>query len=154
MKGKMWWTMALSALCLGIAITSALNAEPRKPQAPEPQEVTLTGTVVDLQCFMTGQYLSADHEKCTKECIRAGVPVALETPEGLYILGHGMEGPARMFNKLGMCQVEVKGMLHEKLGVRYIDVATARELEQTSRPFWKEDEGDSSDTSEDMEDEG
>ena len=65
---------------------SALEAGGERTQSPPPREVTMSGKIVDLHCFMTGKFPSADHAKCTRECIRAGVPAALETEDSVVIL--------------------------------------------------------------------
>jgi len=89
-----------------------------------PKESTLTGRVVDIHCFMTGQFPSEDKAKCTADCIKAGVPAALETPTGLILLGQGTGGAAKSLVPLAYQQVEVKGQLFEKAGVKYLDITS------------------------------
>lgn len=86
------------------------------------KEVTLTGRVVDFHCFMTGQMPSADTAKCTADCIRAGVPIGLETSRGLIVLGMGIKGPAKTLLPFALQSVEVRGKLFENGGVRYLDI--------------------------------
>ena len=54
----------------------------RPPMGGErpPREVTMTGRVVSVHAYMTGQFASPDQAKSTADNIRAGVPAALETP--------------------------------------------------------------------------
>lgn len=91
---------------------------------PNAKEVTMTGRVVDLQCFMTGQAPSADVKKCAADCIRAGVPAGLETTDGLIVLGQGVKGPAKTLLSFAHQTVEVSGKLYEGGGVRYLDISS------------------------------
>lgn len=90
---------------------------------PDAKEVTLTGRVVDFHCFMTGQLLSSDAAQCAADCIRAGVPVGLDTSQGVIVLGTGTTGPAKTLLPFAHQTVEVRGKLFENGGVRYLDVS-------------------------------
>lgn len=133
--------IGLGALCIAaiatfVLVTSSLsvNAQSAGPSKTDPvkdatttpntKEVTITGRVVDFRCFMTGQPPSADADKCTADCIRAGVPVGLETSEGLIVLGQGMKGPAQTLLPLAHQSVEVRDKLFENGGVRYLDISS------------------------------
>jgi len=98
---------------------------PERPGKP-PRDVTLTGKLVDLQSFMSGRFADEDPARATQNSIRAGVPAALETENGLIVLGMGERGPARILLPLAYQNVEVKGRLYERTGLRYIDISTAR----------------------------
>lgn len=89
-----------------------------------PREVTMTGRVVSVHAFMTGQSASPDQAKIAADNIRAGVPAALDTPTGLVLLGQGTTGVGRTLIPLAFQDVEVHGKLYEKGGVRYIDIAS------------------------------
>jgi hypothetical protein len=106
---------------------------PGKPEAAKPAEVTLMGQVVDLHGFMTGEYPDADRAKSTAQCIRDGVPAALETDKGLVILGQGMMGPARALAAAAYAQAEIRGALHEKDGVKYLDLVEAKVVEKEAK---------------------
>ncbi len=122
--------LSLGAVCLMVGFVSAIQADQTRRETVAPKEVSLTGRVVDLQCFMTGRFPTADEAKCTRECIKAGVPAALETDDGLVILGQGTKGASRAFAKFGLKNVEVRGMIYERQGLRYMDITTAREIEE------------------------
>jgi hypothetical protein len=103
------------------------TAQPPK-MSPVGKEVTMTGKLVDLHCFMAGMGASKeDPAKCAADCIKSGVPAALETPTGLVILGKGLKG-AGEFSAMALQQVEVKGKLYEKAGLKYIDVTTVQKM--------------------------
>lgn len=98
------------------------------PAAQEPKEVTLEGSVVDLQCFMSGKYSMPDHAKCTEECLRNGVPAALETKTGLVIIGEGGRGPGAKLAPFAMTNVKLTGRIFEKSGIKYIDMTKVEKV--------------------------
>jgi len=104
-----------------------------------PREVTMTGRVVSVHAFMTGQAASPDQAKSTADNIRAGVPAALDTPTGLILLGQGTTGVGRTLIPLAFQEVEVHGKLYEKGGLKYIDIASVAAVAADDE---EEDEGD------------
>jgi hypothetical protein len=98
----------------------------------------MTGRVVDLHCYMTGQYESTDHAKCTAECIRNGVPAGLETEKELFLLGQGTKSAAKTLEPLAFQQAEIRGKVYEKNGVKYLDVISAKK--KAPEPEFEEDE--------------
>jgi len=117
------------ALAGWLLVSQGLRVDAQTPSAKEParatvegRETTLTGQIVDIHGFMTGQYASADRAKCTADCIRAGVPAGLVTEQGVVILGQGTSSPSRTLLPWALRQVEVRGHLFEKQGVKYLNV--------------------------------
>ncbi|HRX85100.1 MAG TPA: hypothetical protein P5572_08785 [Phycisphaerae bacterium] len=104
------------------AVTVLAQGEPGEGSARMmAKDVTLQGKVVDLHCYMTADTPPADATKCA-ECIRAGVPVALETEDGLVMLGAGVKGPAKTCAAHAGQHVTVRGKLYEKAGVKYLEI--------------------------------
>lgn len=108
-----------------IAWASSLRAGGERKRPVKPEDVTLVGKIVDLQSFMTGIFTGADAVRAAQDCIRQGVPAALETEEGLIVLGMGERGPGRTLIPLALKKVEVKGKLYDKDGLQYLDMASA-----------------------------
>jgi|GEM_PF-1634535 len=133
---------AAALACLGVGIAAMAVAAGERDRA-KTRELTVTGTVVDLHSFMTGKYQSSDKAACTRECIRSGVPAALETKDGLFILGQGPKGPMKTLAKLAFQEIEVKGTVHERNGIRYLDIADAKPVDRI--------EGENPDNGRDME---
>jgi hypothetical protein len=104
------------------------QAQQRRPaERPGPaREVTLTGRIVDLQSFVTGQYRTANRAECTAACIRDGVPAGLETRSGVVVLGQGMTGPSKTVLPHAYQEVDVTGKLYKKGGLRYLDITSIR----------------------------
>lgn len=126
MKNSRVPLVVLGVLAAGVVITAALEASDQT--TPKPKDVVLVGRIVDLQTFMTGKFDSADHAKCSAECLRAGVPAAIETDDGLVIIGEGARSPAHTISKFAMTDVEVHGKMYERYGVRYVDMSSINEF--------------------------
>ena len=112
---------------------TALQAGPEGGKSKPPQDVTLTGRIVDLHCFMTEKFESEDRVKCTADCIRAGVPAALATEDGVVIIGKGAKGAAQAVAAFAYEEVELRGKLYERYGVRYIDIISCNPLVEEER---------------------
>ena len=67
---------------------------------------------------MTDEFEPSDKAKCTCDCIRAGVPTALEIREGRLVTGEGTKGAARTAMALAFQTAELEGRLYEKHGLR------------------------------------
>lgn len=113
------------AVAAVIAGASSLRAGGERKKPVKPEDVTLVGTIVDLQSLMTGKFTGTDPVRATQDCIRQGVPAALETEDGLIVIGMGERGPSRTLIPLALKKVEVKGKLYDKDGLQYLDMASA-----------------------------
>ncbi len=127
---------------VGVMFVSALCAAGDRDKGLSPRDVTLTGKIVDLQSFMSGKFTSSDKVKCTRECIRAGVPIAIETEMGLIVVGEGTKGSARTLAPFAFQYAELKGKLYDKHGLRYIDITSAKAVKPKFDPVSEQDEED------------
>lgn len=137
---KTKWIAAATtfALVTTIGLSTLFAQERQRPRRHAPpsreapaREVTLSGTLVDLQCYMSGKFVGKSPEACARNCIRRGVPAALETNEGLVVLGMA-RGNAGKLAAHAMRTVDVTGTLYEKRGLKYLEVASVgkgRDLE-------------------------
>jgi len=122
--------------------TAAVSGAQARRAGTRPREVTLTGKLVDLQSYMTGEFGSLEPAKFTLNAIRSGVPTALETEEGLIVIGMGDRGPSRLMMPLASAaHVELKGKLYEKAGLQYIDITAAQALKDEEPEEGEEEEG-------------
>lgn len=55
------------------------------PQAPG-NEMTLTGTVIDLNCYVAQGVIGANHKSCTEACAKAGVQLGILGSDGTIYL--------------------------------------------------------------------
>ena len=110
------------------AADTAKKAEGGGAAATEPTDVTVTGEVVDIACYMMGGAKGEGHKGCAAACAKGGIPLALLDGDGkLYLLLADGEPHKTMNEKLladGLvaAQVKVMGKLHSKPGLNLIVV--------------------------------
>lgn len=156
--GKAVLLLAGAMLCGSSVLAWAPPAKSGKPQ-----DVTLTGKLVDLHCYMTEKFASPDKVKCTRDCLQAGIPAALETKDGIVLIGAGAKGEHRTkLLPLAYENVELKGKLYEKHGVKFVDLESINQVKATPAPGAgarvrpgepQEDEDEDADDDEEEEDE-
>jgi len=122
----------MALMVIAVVMTTALVAVGRPRNQPKPEDVTLIGLVVDLQTYMTEKCANEDFVKCTRDNIRGGVPTALETDDGLVMIGMGDKGPARLLVPLAYQNAEVTGKLYDREGVLYLDMTAAKVYKEES----------------------
>ena len=73
---------------IALLVLAALAAGSRFLQAEEPAaDVTVTGVVVDMHCYVTRGAADAEHAGCANACIARGVPAGFLAGDGtLYVL--------------------------------------------------------------------
>ena len=85
-----------------LALVAVLTPAAANAQMPEGRDVTVRGTVIDLDCkFRMGQS-GEGHKMCAEVCADAGLPLAILGNDGkLYmVVGGGMPGkPVAEHNK-------------------------------------------------------
>ncbi len=121
-----------SAMCVAALYASTLIAGGRPKKHNKPEDVTLVGLVVDLQTYMTEKCANDDFAKCTRDNIRGGVPAAIETDDGLIMVGMGDKGPARLLVPLAYQNAEVTGKLYDRDGFLYLDMTAAKVYKEES----------------------
>ena len=124
-------------LCTALVSTivvAVITAGPGPKGQKKPRDVTVTGKVVDLHSYMTGKFASGDPMRSTRACIQAGVAAALETADGLIIVGQGLKGPRKTLARLAYQRAELKGRLYKRGGLRYIDMSDAKLAKATEEP--------------------
>ena len=71
----------LIVLLVVAAPIGRLRAEEKQP------DITLTGTIVDMHCYVTHGVRDAGHTACANACIARGVPAGFLSNDGtLYVL--------------------------------------------------------------------
>ena len=92
------------------------------------REVSVTGEVVDLQCYISGAMgkgTSAEHKECATNCAKGGIPLGiLEEKTGNLVLAgqtkNAMKGANEMLMDFIAEKVTVRGRLSEKGGVKLL----------------------------------
>ena len=129
---KPFKTTSIAMLIVAAVFAVTLVAVGRPRNQPKPEEVTLVGLVVDLQTYMTEKCPNDDFAKCTRDNVRGGAPAALETEDGLVIIGMGDKGPARLLVPLAYQNAEVTGTLYDRDGLLYLDMKAAKVYKEES----------------------
>ncbi|HEU4365594.1 MAG TPA: hypothetical protein VFT13_09045 [Candidatus Krumholzibacteria bacterium] len=109
----------------------AQPAEPTKPAKPEGKPATLSGEVVDLNCYMArpAGATGAEHAKCANDCVGKGLAAGFLTPDGtLYVIVGSNQAPAnpKVKDFVGK-QSTITGRIMQHNGVKAIDLATIAE---------------------------
>ncbi len=107
-----------------ISVCGTLGLADETKSDPQGEEVAVAGKIVDLQCSLSGQYPSADKQECAKDCIASGVPAALDTAEGLIILGTRNRELQREIAQHAHKDVEVKGTMFRRGELKYLDITS------------------------------
>ena len=85
-------------------------------------EVTVTGEVLDMACYMDHGAHGEGHAGCAKKCITSGLPVGIKTAEGKTYLLIGDHKPANdQLADLAAKTITVKGKLVERDGISMLE---------------------------------
>jgi hypothetical protein len=118
------FVLALS-LCAGLGSSGAL-ADGGKEAGEKPKDVTISGEVLDLTCFMEHGAKGAEHASCAKTCITGGLPVGLlESGTGnvyLVITKDHKAANAALADKAGK-MVKITGHVRKGQGVNVLVMA-------------------------------
>ena len=113
---------SLGALAM-VAVLTPAAASAQMSYMPKGEEVTVQGTVVDLDCKFRNGQSGQGHRMCAQVCADAGLPLAVLGDDGkLYmIVGGGMPGdPVAKHNAqlkdFAEQQVVVRGMSYQAGG--------------------------------------
>lgn len=115
----------MSKRTLAGLVVLACAAVPLRAQAPA--DVTITGQVVDLNCFTTKGAQGAGHKECAVACAKAGVPLAILGSDGtIYMPVSGKPGDPQNAKLLDHAEgkVTVTGTPHFDHGLHTIEIKT------------------------------
>ncbi len=87
--------------------------------------ITLTGVVVDTDCFIRSGHKGAGHKMCAQMCAEAGIVLGVldETTDNLYIVISEMgKNPNDKLLDYIANNVMVKGIYHERSGIAGIEI--------------------------------
>ena len=89
---------------------------------------TVTGEILDMECYMTSGAHGADHKECAASCISRGEPMGVLAEDGkVYLLIKGKDKtPFEAAKKLAGEMVTVTGTLSEKNGVQALIVTEVK----------------------------
>ncbi len=115
----------VAALVLSVHVRAAEEHKHEHGAAHEQEhaeeEVTVTGEVLDMACYIGHGAMGADHAKCAKTCIESGLPVGIKATDGKTYLIIGDHKPLN--SKLAAHAaktITVKGKHVERDGIHMI----------------------------------
>jgi hypothetical protein len=117
-------TAALLAVC---ALPLRLAAQEQKPAAAAGNEVTLTGQVIDVNCFVTMGASGAGHKQCAAACAKKGVALAILGSDGtVYMPVSAKPGDPQNSRLEPFVEghVKVTGMHRMSSGLHTIEIKT------------------------------
>ena len=111
-------------------VVLALAALPLAAQAHQMNagnEATITGQVIDLNCYTTNNASGAGHKGCAEACAKAGVPLAILSSDGtIYVAVSAKAGDNQNPRLLPFAEgrVKVTGTHRMVNGLHTIDIKT------------------------------
>jgi hypothetical protein len=110
-----------------LGIVSAVRVAPAAAQ----EQVTVSGEVVDLSCYLAKGSKGNRHKACAQMCAKKGLPIGLLTDSGdtyLLLEDHDDPGPYDTAKGLAGDRAEVSGKKFSKGGVQSIEVTATKGL--------------------------
>jgi type 1 fimbria pilin len=113
-----------AAIGLAASSTNAHEGESHEGQAQESKEVTVTGEVIDVVCYIDHGATGAKHADCAQTCIKMGLPVGIKGDDGRTYLLVGEHKPINSeLASLAAKTITVKGKLVSRDGFNMIENA-------------------------------
>ncbi|HEV2669632.1 MAG TPA: hypothetical protein VGU74_00915 [Gemmatimonadales bacterium] len=104
-----------------------LAAQQQKPAATPGNEMTMTGQVIDLNCYTTMGASGPAHQACAKACAKAGVALAILGSDGTVYMPVSSKPADPQNSRLEPFvegKVKVTGMHRSSNGVHTIEIKT------------------------------
>lgn len=123
---RMILTLAL-VLLLGSQAAAVAAAE----KAAGAADVTLTGEVLDLACYVSHGAKGPEHATCAVKCAEMGQPIGLAASDGkVYLLmaDHADSSPFTRTKSFAGRKVEIKGEVSAKDGINGLTVHSVKTL--------------------------
>ncbi len=111
-----------------MVVPGSLQASPKSHKKSAAKEVTLTGEVVDVSCYLAQGAKGESHKECAEACAKAGGALGILTKSGkLYVSvmpDDHKAGPDALLMDHIAETVSVKGFVRAKGGVNGIMIST------------------------------
>jgi hypothetical protein len=112
--------MAVMAAVIGAGLIAVWSARAEEKAA----EVSVTGEVLDMACYLDHGAHGEKHAGCAKKCIESGLPVGIKDADGKTYLIIGDHKPLNKdLAEHAAKTITVKGKLVERDGFRMIENA-------------------------------
>ena len=115
----------VAAVALSVLMGVMAGASFAVEKGAEPSDVTLTGEVLDLACYIGHGAKGPEHATCAAKCAEMGQPIGLAASDGkVYILlaDHADSSPFTKAKSMAGKKVEIKGEVAAKDGMNGLTV--------------------------------
>jgi len=115
----------VAAVALSVLACAALIGHLGTARAAESADVTLTGEVLDLACYVAHGAKGPEHAGCAAKCAAMGQPIGLAASDGkVYVLvaDHADSAPFTKAKSMAGKKVEIKGEVASKDGINALTV--------------------------------
>lgn len=128
MLKRIFAATAFLALCaLPLAAQQPQQQQQQQPAAAPGNEMSLTGQVIDMNCFMTMGASGPGHKQCAAGCAKAGVALAILSSDGtLYmpVSSKPADPQNARLEQFVETRVKVTGTHRMKNGIHTIEIKT------------------------------
>jgi hypothetical protein len=121
-----------AAILISVSVTALLMkwSERRNRSVAGPQEILVTGEVLDMTCYIASNLSGPDHAECARICIRNGLPAGIKAQDGkVYLLtgevGHSINAEVADY---AAKTVTIKGRQTLRDGFAQLQVEEIRKL--------------------------
>jgi len=120
-----------AAIFISASVTGLLlKWSERRHHVAGPQEIVVTGEVLDMTCYIASNLSGPDHAKCARICIRSGEPAGIKARDGkVYLLtgepGHSINAELAEY---AAQVVTIKGKQSVRDGFAQLQVEEIRKL--------------------------
>jgi hypothetical protein len=131
---------ALLKIAAGIALFAAVAVAVSWPYLHRPQsrpllaqigtEITVTGEVLDMACYISDNLSGPEHADCARTCIRKGLPVGIKSQDdgSVYLLVGDSHSLNDQLADYAAKTITVKGTVRSRDGFAMLDNVTIQKL--------------------------
>jgi hypothetical protein len=122
MKNSSFVSKFLPLLAVVAALTVARPLAAAEGDVAKPDQVTVTGEVLDMACYLDHGAHGEKHASCAQTCISSGLPVGLKSADGKVYLLIGEHKPANeKLAQYAAKTITVKGKLATRDGINLLE---------------------------------
>ncbi|MGA9363897.1 MAG: hypothetical protein WBW16_05955 [Bacteroidota bacterium] len=134
---RLLFVLSVSMIIAATLFAQENETKPDKSQKKDkPKDVTLTGRIVDSECYMkmSDKGFSDDHHQCAESCAKGGIPLMFleEGTNALYLTaneGMSMKSVNDKLEPLLDKRVTIKGKVVERSGAKLLVVGSIDKAE-------------------------
>jgi len=116
--------LAVSVAVVAACLVAAWSVQAAESKQDAGSEVTVTGEVLDMACYLDHGAHGEKHAQCAATCIESGLPVGIKGEDGKTYLLIGEHKPLNKdLAKYAAKTITVKGKLVSRDGISMIENA-------------------------------